>query len=207
MRHWSPYKEKKTTGYGAYAVWQAVMLHFSGNLNLREYRGRVSISRASYSKSPVKIYESLAKKWTTNQLLSIYTLGFSRYNITYPGDIYDSWTLEDWQAWPARWAESPEYWFRQEVRTTCSEFLNNADDVLGLFRTRGRDDYPAVLTGLQAGALSPESALVLNRELKWIDRLEEIFSGDLLWEEYTKRLTAYSDILVIDDLDWRSAIQ
>lgn len=210
MHHWCPMPKKKTTGLGAYAVWQAATLHFRESVDLVQYQGRVRISRDKYwnGGTPRAIFNRLAENWTTDQLLSIYSIGFSRYNMTWPGELYNLGVIQElWPAWKSMWSENPEYWFAKEVKTSCREFLAYDSDVLELFKSPAEgDDYPAVLQAAQGGALSPESLVVLDQLTGWTWKLDPIYTGDLVWEEYTRRVRAYSKVLVVDDLDWKSLI-
>lgn len=188
----------ENTGFEAYALWNALKLHFtSDSYDYFKYNGKTNVSRQSFTtnKSKYQFYK-LSRKYDLEELKLFYVANFIEGKGDWVGELVQDGE-ENYQKWQKR-QQSLTYTFENDI-------IHLLDKVDGAeFWTM--DDYfkpidggwPNIITMLMQGKLSLETVCVLIDIVGCMPRWEKQITDDILWPTWHRLIKKYTPFIRYD---------
>lgn len=187
--------------YEVYRYYLALRLHFTTDqYDVIKQRGRVRASRQAYYKrkdllSLRKVAETYSEKEIVDFLVANFTSG-DRW-----GGVFDSEARDRYISWKKR-IEALSYTFEKEIgiiRTLCyKKSIEFKDCFTVLNSEQSNSSHPYIIKMYLRGDVSIETLVILNKLEPFIERLDSVLSGDLIWPDLSRIIKKYDPFLTIN---------
>ena len=188
----------ENTGYEAYALWNALKLHFtSDSYDFFKYNGKTNVSKQSFThnKSKYQFYK-LARKYSIDELKDFYVANFLEGKGDWVGELLQDGD-ENYTKWQKR-IQRLTYTFENDV-----EYLFDAVDGAEFWTM---DDYfkpidggwPALITKLMHNKISLETVCILIDIVGCMPRWEKQITDDIIWPTWHRLIKRYTPFIQYD---------
>jgi hypothetical protein len=188
----------ENTGFEAYALWNALKLHFtSDSYNYFKYSGKTNVSKQSFTtnKSKYQFYK-LSRKYDLEELKQFYVANFIEGKGDWVGEL-----LQDGDEYYTKWQkrqQSLTYTFENDIMylfdmVDGAEFVNR-DDILKPIN----GGWPMVITKLMKNQVSLESVCILVDLVGCMPRWEKQITEDIIWPTHKRLIQKYTPFIQYD---------
>lgn len=183
---------RRLSGFGAYRRYLAIKYHFnSESYDYIKYQKQVKASENSYEKRKDKfVYESLAKKYSEDELENILISNFVSNDSFWIGDVKPShYTIEVYHNFKKRLSVikatlSNDICYLKEL---CDKKGYTFNDLLDT-----RQDLPIVYYELEQGNISPEIIVLFNEIFNFLNKR---ILDNIIFKRWKLKIEKYSVLL------------
>jgi hypothetical protein len=182
----------ENTGYEAYAMWNALRLHFMSDYDYFKYHGKTSVSKESFTKNKSKFYfYRLARKYTLNELRDLIVANALGDHLNYAGYLETDESVVNYKEWQRR-IQSLTYHFENDILYLLDNFTEKE-----LFSVHN-GNYPVLLTQMMQGKIILETLIILNDLINFLPMWNKKISDDIIWPKHSKMIEKYKPFLNYD---------
>lgn len=181
----------ENTGFAAYALWNALKLHFTSNsYDYFKYHGKTNVSKQSFTirKDKYQFYK-LSRKYNLEELRDFYVANFMASNGNWVGDMTGPDGEEIYQKW-------------QKTQQSLTYTFEN--DIIGLFESSGNclhvdnGNHPVLLREVMQGVVSLETLCIMDDVMNFLPMWSKKIEDDILWPDWKMRIIKYKPFLHYD---------
>ena len=190
---------QERNGYSAFALYNALKLHFSSSYDYFKYHGTTNISETSFMRRKDKYsFYKLSRKYNLEQLKNFYIANILETDIKWIGDIMGPEGEENFKKWQKR-NESLTYRFEQ--------------DIILLFESSGNflhvdnGSHPYLLTCMLQGDIMIETVAILNDLMGFFPMWERKIQDDIIWPNWKLKIEKYTPFITYDKLKLKSILK
>jgi len=188
----------ENTGFEAYALWNALKLHFtSDSYDYFKYNGKTNVSKQSFTtnKSKYQFYK-LSRKYDLEELKSFYVANFLEGKGDWVGELLQDGD-ENYQKWQKR-QQSLTYVFENDImylldKVDGAEFWT-MDDYFKPFD----GGWPNIITKLMQNKISLETVCILIDIVGCMPRWEKQITEDIIWPFWHRLIKKYTPFIQYD---------
>jgi hypothetical protein len=176
----------ENTGFEAYALWNALKLHFtSDSYDYFKYNGKTNVSKQSFTtnKSKYQFYK-LSRKYSIDELKQFYVANFIEGKGDWIGELLQDGE-ENYTKWQKRY-QSLTYTFENDIMYLLDK-VDKPDDLL-LVKS---NEFPKLLQYLMSGSISIETVIILDDIMKFIPMWNKEIYDDIVWPNWLRKIEKY----------------
>jgi hypothetical protein len=189
----------ENTGFAAYALWNALKLHFtSDSYDYFKYHGKTNVSKQSFTIRKDKYYfYKLSRKYSLEELKNYYVANMISGNSEWVGEMVGANGEEIYAKWQ---------------KTQQSLTYTTENDTIGLFdgvdgaEFWSMDDYfkpvdggwPMIITKLMHDKIKLETVCILIDTIGCMPRWEKTITEDIVWPSYHRLIKKYTPFIQYD---------
>jgi hypothetical protein len=189
----------ENTGFAAYALWNALKLHFtSDSYDYFKYHGKTNVSKQSFTIRKDKYYfYKLSRKYSLEELKNYYVANMIGGNGEWVGEMVGPNGEEIYAKWQ---------------KTQQSLTYTTENDTIGLFdgvdgaEFWSMDDYfkpvdggwPMIITKLMHDKVKLETVCILIDTIGCMPRWEKQITEDIVWPSYHRLIKKYTPFIQYD---------
>ena len=178
----------ENTGFAAYALWNALKLHFtSDSYDFFKYHGKTNVSKQTFTtnKSKYQFYK-LSRKYELEELKNFYIANFIQGNADWVGDLIQNGD-DNYTKWK-KTQESLTYTFENDVTYLFDTYAPGE-----MFKIVG--NYPNLLKELMQGKIHIETLLYMNMIMGFLPNWKKQIQEDIVWPEWELKLRKYQPFI------------
>jgi hypothetical protein len=188
----------ENTGFAAYALWNALKLHFtSDSYDYFKYNGKTNVSQSTFTtnKSKYQFYK-LSRKYDLEELKNFYVANFIEGKGDWVGELLQDGE-ENYLKWQKR-QQSLTYTFENDImylldKVDGAEFWT-MDDYFKPFD----GGWPNIITKLMQNKISLETVCILIDIVGCMPRWEKQITDDLVWPTWHRLIKRYTPFIQYD---------
>ena len=188
----------ENTGFAAYALWNALKLHFtSDSYDYFKYNGKTNVSQSTFTtnKSKYQFYK-LSRKYDLEELKNFYVANFIEGKGDWVGELLQDGE-ENYLKWQKR-QQSLTYTFENDImylldKVDGAEFWT-MDDYFKPFD----GGWPNIITKLMQNKISLETVCILIDIVGCMPRWEKQITDDLVWPTWRRLIKRYTPFIQYD---------
>lgn len=188
----------ENTGFAAYALWNALKLHFtSDSYDYFKYNGKTNVSKQTFSvrKDKYQFYK-LSRKYSLEELKNFYVANFVYGKSEWVGDLLQDGN-ENYLKWQKN-VQSLTYTFENDIiylfdLVDGAEFATR-DDILKPIE----GGWPMIITKLMKGKISLETVCIMVDVVGCMPRWEKQITDDIIWPTYHRLIKKYTPFIEYD---------
>lgn len=182
---------EENTGFGAYAIYNALHLHFTSNsYNYHKYHGKTNVSKDTFLKRKDKYYfHKLSRKYSLEELVEFYVANFIDGGVRWVGDISGEDGESRYRSWKKR-KESLTYIFQSNL-----DFLLDQVDKPDKLLVVKSGNYPRLLEVAMQGNIEVETLCILNDLLNFLPMWTKKVTDDIIWPEWKRKIEKYTPFI------------
>jgi len=193
---------EERSGYSAFALFNALKLHFSSpSYDFFKYHGKTNVSQSTFMvrKDKYSFYK-LSRKYSLDELRNFYISNLLEKDIKWVGDIIGPEGEETYKNWQKR-TESLTYRFEQDIihlfdNHSPSEILKVPDG-----------QYPPLLTELITGDIMMETMCIMNDLMNFIPMWSKKISDDIIFPNWKLKIEKYTPFLNYDKQKFKNIMK
>jgi hypothetical protein len=188
----------ENTGFAAYALWNALKLHFtSDSYDYFKYNGKTNVSKQTFTinKSKYQFYK-LSRKYNLEELRNFYIANFIQGKGDWVGDL-----LQDGDENYTKWQKTQQsltYTFENDIM-----YMFDSVDGAEFWQI---DDYfkpidggwPMLITKMMHEKISLETVCILVDILGCMPRWEKQITEDIIWPTHRRIIKKYTPFIEYD---------
>lgn len=173
--------------FDAYSYYMAIKLHYERkSYDALQYNFKTSVTPKSFFARKDKYYfAKLAKKFTsTSELVNYYVSNFM-HGSKWVGDMLENGD-EHYNNWK-KYNESLKYKFSEDIQVLVDYIHSQGKDFDYLFHV-GDGGHPPIVKLLIRENISVETAVLLDKMIGFVDRLDKQISETIVWPELSTKI-------------------
>lgn len=189
----------ENTGFAAYALWNALKLHFTSNsYDYLKYHGKTNVSKQSFTVRKDKYYfYKLSRKYNMDELKEFYIANMIAGNGEWVGEMVGPNGEENYTKWQ-KTQQSLTYTFENDIM-----YLFDSVDGAEFW---SMDDYfkpidggwPMLITKLMQKKITLETVCILIDIVGCMPRWEKQITEDIVWPSHHRLITKYTPFIDYD---------
>ena len=189
----------ENTGFAAYALWNALKLHFTSNsYDYLKYHGKTNVSKQSFTVRKDKYYfYKLSRKYNMDDLKEFYIANMIAGNGEWVGEMVGPNGEENYTKWQ-KTQQSLTYTFENDIMY----LFDSVDDA----EFWSMDDYfkpigggwPMLITKLMQKKITLETVCILIDIVGCMPRWEKQITEDIVWPSHHRLITKYTPFIDYD---------
>lgn len=182
------------SGFSAYALYNAIKLHFtSDSYDYFKYGGKTNVSKDNFATRKDKYtFYKLSRNYNLQDLRDFYISNFLVKNVNWIGDISNAEGEENYKKWQKR-NQSLTYLFEQDIIG-----LLNATQSPPEMLVVENGQYPLLLKEVMQGTINIETMIILNDIMNFFPMWSKKISDTIVWPEYEKKCLRYAPFINYD---------
>lgn len=188
----------ENTGFAAYALWNALKLHFTSNTyDYFKYHGKTNVSQSTFTvnKSKYQFYK-LSRKYELEELKNFYVSNFIEGNGDWVGDLIQNGE-DNYTKWQKK-IQSLTYTFENDIiylfdSVDGAEFWSMED----YFKCVD-GGWPMLITKLMHNKISLETVCILVDILGCMPRWDKQVKEDIIWPTQQRIIKKYTPFIEYD---------
>jgi hypothetical protein len=180
----------ENTGFAAFALWNALRLHFTTDYDYLKYHGKTNVTKTNFSNRKDKYsFYKLSRRYDIEELKKFYIANILAKDIQWIGDITGQDGEENFKKWQKR----------NQALT-----YNFEADIIHLFESSGNclyvdnGNYPVLLQYLMQGDVSLETVCIMDDIMNFLPMWKKKIQDDVIWPEWYKKIVKYKPFVVFD---------
>jgi hypothetical protein len=191
----------ENTGYDAYALWNALRLHFLSDYDYFKYNGKTSVSKESFAKSKTKYYfYRLARKYSIEEFKGLIIANALGGHLNYAGYLESPEGEKNLREWQKR-IQALTYHFEQDIIHLFNEY--ELKDILAVVD----DHHPRLLVELMQHKIKFETVIILDDLMNFMPMWQKKIADDVVWPKYSKIIEKYRPFLNYDRPKFRQILK
>jgi hypothetical protein len=188
----------ENTGFAAYALWNALKLHFtSDSYDYFKYNGKTNVSKSTFSTNKSKYhFYKLSRKYNLEELKDFYIANFIQGKGDWVGDL-----LQDGDENYTKWQKTQQsltYTFENDIM-----YMFDSVDGAEFWHI---DDYfkpidggwPMLITKMMHDKISLETVCILVDILGCMPKWEKQITEDIIWPTHRRIIKKYTPFIQYD---------
>ena len=174
--------------YDAYAYYMAIKLHYErDSYDALKYNFKTSATpKAFLARKDKFFFGKLAKKFdTTSELVAYYVSNFM-HGSKWVGDLLESGD-DNYLKWK-KYHESLKYRFSEDIATLVDYIHSENKKFDDLFLLPSDGGHPPIITLLIREEISVETAVLLDKMLGFVKRLDKQITETLVWPDLSLKI-------------------
>jgi hypothetical protein len=183
----------ENTGFAAYALWNALKLHFtSESYDYFRYNGKTNVSKQTFTtnKSKYQFYK-LSRKYDLEELKNFYIANFIQGKGDWVGDL-----LQDGDENYTKWQKTQQsltYTFENDIIVLLDK-VENPNDLLVV----RNNEFPKLMQYTTQGDITLETLIILNDLMNFFPMWEKEIYDDIVWPSFKTKCVKYKPFLHYD---------
>jgi len=189
----------ENTGFAAFALYNAIHLHFTSNsYDYFKYGGKTNVSKDSFSRRKDKFhFYRLSRRFKLDELREFYIANFIDSTIKWVGDISGAEGEDTYKKWQKR-KQSLTYNFEQ--------------DIIMLFETENwlkvnNGQYPYLLEQTMRKSIEIETLCILNDIMCFFPMWTERIADNIIWPDYKLKCERYTPFIQYDKQKFKKILK
>lgn len=192
----------ENTGFAAYALFNAIKLHFTGSYDYFKYNGKVTVTKDNFSHNKGKYqFYKLSRKYDLDELRSFYTANFIKEDIQWVGQLMTPEAENNYKNWQKR-TQALTQTFKDDI-IKCIQQVDDLDDLLKV----KRNDFPYLLHGLMRNDICIETICILNGILNFLPMWNKKIEDDIIWPSWRNKIEKYTPFINYDRSKFKSVLK
>lgn len=191
-----------TTGFAAFALWNALKLHFGSNsYDYFKYNGKTNVSKSTFAtrKDKYQFYR-LSRKYTLTELKDFYIANFIENDVQWVGDLMTPEAEDNYKKWLKR-TQSLSYVFTNDINFILEKELHN--ELMKVYRGQ----HPHLLTFMMRDQISMETLIIMDDMMGFVERWEKQITEDILWPTTLRYIRKYKPFLNYDKEKFKTILK
>jgi len=192
----------ENTGFAAYALWNALKLHFtSDSYDYFKYNGKTNVSKQTFSirKDKYQFYK-LSRKYSLEELRNFYVANFVYGKSDWVGELLQDGN-ENYLKWQ-KIIQSLTYTFENDIVHLLDE-VEKPNDLL-LVKS---NEFPKLLQSVMNYSISIETVIILNDIMNFFPMWKKQIDDDIVWPDWQRRIEKYSPFIHYDKFKLKNILK
>jgi len=185
----------ENTGFEAYALWNALKLHFtSDSYDYFKYNGKTNVSKSTFATNKSKYYfYRLSRKYNQEELKEFFIANFLEGKGDWVGELMED-GIDNYTKWQKR-IQSLTYAFENDIIYLLNKYGTEREEI---FRV-DRGNYPKLLEEVIHGKVMLETLIILNNNVNFVDKhwMPRIVD-DIIWPTHYRKIKKYAPFIRYD---------
>ena len=183
----------ENTGFVAYALWNALKLHFTSNsYDYFKYNGKTNVSKQTFTTNKSKYhFYKLSRKYNLEELKDFYVANFIQGKGDWVGDL-----LQDGDENYTKWQKTQQsltYTFENDIIVLLDN-VKNPNDLLVV----RNNEFPKLMQYTTQGDITLETLIILNDLMNFFPMWEKEIYDDIVWPNFKNKCVKYKPFLHYD---------
>lgn len=180
-------------GFEAYALYNALKLHFTTKYDYVKYNGKSSVSKDSFMLRKDKFsYYKLSRKYKQEELFGFYVANLLVKPKSWIGDLISEDADSEYKVW-LKTQQSITYLFEQDV-ALLFDMVDKPEDLLRVVDGQ----YPLLYNMLLQDKIRLETVIILNDMMKFLPMWSRKIEDDIVFPDFVLRCEKYKPFLNYD---------
>ena len=180
----------ENTGFAAYALWNALKLHFtSDSYDYFKYNGKTNVSKQTFANRKDKYqFYKLSRKYDLEQLKYFYVANFLAGNGEWVGDL-----LQDGEGNYTKWQKTTQsltYTFENDI-IKLLDMVDNPNELLVV----KQNQFPKLMMYATQGDICLETLIILDNIMNFFPMWEKEIYDDIVWPNFKMKCVKYRPFL------------
>jgi len=197
----------ENTGFAAYALWNALKLHFtSDSYDYFKYNGKTNVSKSTFSTNKSKYhFYKLSRKYNLEELKDFYIANFIQGKGDWVGDL-----LQDGDESYTKWQKTQQsltYTFENDIM-----YMFDSVDGAEFWHI---DDYfkpidggwPMLITKMMHDKIKLETVCILIDIFDCMPRWEKQITEDIVWPTHRRIIKKYTPFINYDKQKFKEILK
>ena len=197
----------ENTGFAAYALWNALKLHFtSDSYDYFKYNGKTNVSKSTFSTNKSKYhFYKLSRKYSLEELKDFYVANFIQGKGDWVGDL-----LQDGDENYTKWQKTQQsltYTFENDIM-----YMFDSVDGAEFWHI---DDYfkpidggwPMLITKMMHDKIKLETVCILIDIFDCMPRWEKQITDDIVWPTHRRIIKKYTPFINYDKQKFKEILK
>ena len=183
----------ENTGFAAYALWNALKLHFtSDSYDYFKYNGKTNVSKQTFTTNKSKYhFYKLSRKYNLEELKDFYVANFIQGKGDWVGDL-----LQDGDENYTKWQKTQQsltYTFENDIIVLLDK-VENPNDLLVV----RNNEFPKLMQYTTQGDVTLETLIILDDLMNFFPMWEKEIYDDIVWPNFKTKCVKYKPFLHYD---------
>jgi hypothetical protein len=197
----------ENTGFAAYALWNALKLHFtSDSYDYFKYNGKTNVSKSTFSTNKSKYhFYKLSRKYSLEELKDFYVANFIQGKGDWVGDLLQDGG-ENYTKWQ-KTQQSLTYTFENDIM-----YMFDSVDGAEFWHI---DDYfkpidggwPMLITKMMHDKIKLETVCILIDIFDCMPRWEKQITEDIVWPTHRRIIKKYTPFINYDKQKFKEILK
>jgi hypothetical protein len=190
------------TGFAAFALYNALKLHFTSSYDFFKYHGKTNVSKDTFLKRKDKYsFYKLSRKYSLDELRNFYVANFVYGDSTWVGEMTGPNGEDVYKKWQ-KISQSLTYNFESDI-VRILEQANTPDE---LMKVRS-GAYPTLLVGAMQNSISIETLVILNDMMNFFSMWDKKISDDIIWPSWKLKCEKYAPFITYDKVKFKNILK
>ena len=189
-------------GFDAYAMFNALKLHFTTNYDYVRYSGKTRVNKDQFMlrKDKFQFYK-LSRKYKYDELFGFFVANMLVNPKIWVGDLLSEDADSEYKLWQ-KTQQSLTYVFEQDLHKLF-DMVNNPEDLLRVVDT----EYPLLYNLYTQDAIQLETVIIMNDLLTFLPMWKKRVGDDLIFPDFVKSCEKYKPFLNYDKVKMVSILK
>jgi hypothetical protein len=190
------------SGFSAFALWNAIKLHFTSDYDFFKYSGKTNISKDTFMQNKSKYtFYKLSRKYRLDDLRNYYVSNFIEADINWVGEITNAEGEERYKKWQKR-NQSLTYQFEQDIIHLLNQ-VNSPDELIKV----SSGTHPKLLYESMGGSISIESLVIMNDIMNFFPMWSNKITDTVIWPIYKRKCEKYLPFIQYDNEKFKNILR
>lgn len=189
-------------GFDAYAMFNALKLHFTTNYDYVRYSGKTRVNKDQFMlrKDKFQFYK-LSRKYKYDELFGFFVANMLVNPKIWVGDLLSEDADSEYKLWQ-KTQQSLTYVFEQDLHKLF-DMVNNPEDLLRVVD----NEYPLLYNLYTQDAIQLETVIIMNDLLNFLPMWKKRVGDDLIFPDFVKSCEKYKPFLNYDKVKMVSILK
>lgn len=189
-------------GYEAFAMYQALKLHFSGNYDYVKYNGKTNTNKDQFMLRKDKFtFYKLSRKYKKEELFGFYVSNLLKNPKLWVGELVSEDADSEYKLW-LRVQQSLTYIFEQDLNYLFDK-VEKPDDLLSVVDGQ----YPLLYNEFLQNSINLETIVILNGILNFLPMWSKKIEDDIVFPDFAKKCNKYAPFLNYDKIKFKNILK
>ena len=190
------------TGFAAFALYNALKLHFTSSYDYFKYHGKTNVSKDTFLRRKDKYsFYKLSRKYSLDELRNFFVANFVYGDSTWVGEMTGPNGEDVYKKWQ-KISQSLTYNFESDI-VRILEQVNSPDE---LMKVRS-GEYPDLLVGAMQNSISIETLVILNDIMNFFSMWDKKISDDIIWPSWKLKCDKYAPFITYDKVKFKNILK
>jgi hypothetical protein len=189
-------------GFEAYAMYNALKLHFTGNYDYVKYSGKTSVSKDQFllRKDKFQFYK-LSRKYKREEMFGFLVANLLEKPKLWAGDLLSEDADSVYKVW-MRTQQSLHYIFEQDLN-----YLFDLVDTPDMIIKVVDGEYPILYNAYLQGKVQQETIIIMNDIMGFMPMWTKKISDDIVFPGFTKQCAKYAPFINYDKAKFMATLR
>lgn len=190
------------TGFAAFALYNALKLHFTSSYDYFKYHGKTNVSKDTFLRRKDKYsFYKLSRKYSLDELRNFFVANFVYGDSTWVGEMTGPNGEDVYKKWQ-KISQSLTYNFESDI-VRILEQVNSPDE---LMKVRS-GEYPDLLVGAMQNSISIETLVILNDMMNFFSMWDKKISDNIIWPSWKLKCEKYAPFITYDKVKFKNILK